>query len=41
MLRLTVGALLFEWGVPWWLSHEVLAGVCYFVLFLWIARRRN
>ncbi len=38
--RLVLGMWLYESGVPWWLSHEALAGVCYFALFLWIARRR-
>jgi hypothetical protein len=41
MLRLTLGLLIFVWGVPWWLSHEAMAGVCYFLMFLWIARRRG
>jgi len=41
MVRLAFGMLIFVHGVPWWLSHEAISGVCYFVLFLWIARRRG
>jgi len=41
MARLSLGMLIFVWGVPWWLSHEAMSGVCYFLMFLWIARRRG
>jgi hypothetical protein len=39
--RLEAGFVLFLRGVPWSLAHEAMAGVFYFVLFLWIARRRG
>ncbi len=41
LARLEVGLLLYAQGVPWWLSHEVVAGVFYFLLFLWVARQRG
>ena len=39
--RIAVGFVAFDRGVSWWLSHEVVAGIFYFALFLWIARRRG
>jgi exosortase/archaeosortase family protein len=41
VIRIAAGFLAFVGGVSWWLSHEVVAGVFYFFLFLWIARRRG
>jgi hypothetical protein len=41
LFRLVLGFVLYWGGVPWILAHEVIAGVFYFVLFLWIARRRS
>jgi len=41
MMRLAFGMLIFVGGVPWWLSHEVISGFFYFLMFLWIARRRH
>jgi hypothetical protein len=41
LLRLDIGLAFYLHGVPWWLAHEAAAGVCYFVLFLWIANRRG
>jgi exosortase/archaeosortase family protein len=41
LARLAFGLWIFILGVPWWLSHDAFAGACYFVLFLWIAHRRD
>jgi hypothetical protein len=41
LVRLEAGFVLNLRGVPWWLGHEVAAGVFYFALFCWIARRRG
>jgi hypothetical protein len=41
LLRLDLGMVAFLKGVPWWIAHEAAAGVCYFGMFLWIARRRG
>lgn len=41
LARLAVGFLVHFHGVPWLLAHEVVAGIFYFGLFLWIARRRG
>lgn len=41
LLRLEIGFVLYHQGVAWSLAHEAMAGVFYFGLFLWIARRRN
>lgn len=41
LLRLAFGMLIFSWGAPWSLSHEAMSGVFYFLLFIWIARRRG
>jgi len=41
LVRLEFGFLLYLRGVPWSLSHEAMAGVFYFALFLWIARQRG
>jgi hypothetical protein len=41
LFRLEIGLPLFLFGVPWELSHEVMAGFFYFIVFLWIARRRG
>jgi hypothetical protein len=41
LARLEAGFVLFLRGVPWSLAHEAMAGVFYFALFLWIARRRG
>lgn len=38
ILRLELGHLLFEKGLPWFLVHNVLAGFCYFLIWLWISR---
>ena len=39
--RLAAGLWIFLRGVSWEVSHEAFAGVFYFGLFLWIARRRG
>jgi hypothetical protein len=36
--RLELGFVGLHHGVPWWLAHEVVAGVAYFCLFLFIVR---
>ncbi len=41
LVRLALGFLLYVHGVSWFVSHEVAAGVFYFGVFLWIARRRG
>lgn len=41
LARLYVGFLLYGAGVPWWLGHEVLSGVFYFGVLVWIVRRRG
>lgn len=39
--RLALGLWIYLLGVPWSISHEAMAGVFYFALFLWIAQRRG
>jgi hypothetical protein len=41
LARLAGGVWLYVRGTPWWLTHDVFAGVFYFGLFLWIAQRRG
>ena len=41
LARLAAGLWIFARGVPWAVSHEAFAGVFYFGVFLWIARRRG
>lgn len=41
ILRVALGFVLLAHGVPWWLGHQVIAGLFYFALFCWIAHRRN
>jgi hypothetical protein len=41
LARLVVGFLLYSQAVSWLLAHEVMSGVFYFAVFLWIARRRG
>jgi hypothetical protein len=41
LVRLESGFVLFARGIPWWLSHETMAGVFYFALFCWIAHLRR
>ena len=41
LARLELGLAIYLRGVPWSLAHEAMAGVFYFALFLWIARRRR
>jgi hypothetical protein len=40
LARLELGFVLHLQGVSWFLAHEVMSGVFYFALFLWIARQR-
>ncbi|HEX4486530.1 MAG TPA: hypothetical protein VH088_09710 [Terriglobales bacterium] len=40
IVRLEVGFVAMNYGAPWWLAHEVVAGVAYFCLWAYIARRR-
>ena len=41
LFRLEIGFVIFLRGISWSLAHEVMAGVFYFALFLWIVRRRG
>jgi hypothetical protein len=41
IVRVAFGFVLLAWGVPWWLGHQVIAGLFYFALFCWIGHRRN
>lgn len=36
IFRLEIGFLGIYFGLPWWLAHECVSGVTYFVMFLWI-----
>ena len=38
--RLELGFMAMNRGAPWWLAHEVVAGVTYFGLYLFILRQR-
>ena len=38
VVRLEVGLVAIDRGVPWWLAHECVAGVAYFCIFLLIMR---
>jgi hypothetical protein len=38
VFRLELGFVALQRGVPWWLSHECVAGVSYFCIFLLIMR---
>jgi hypothetical protein len=40
IVRLEVGFIALTRGVPWWLAHEVVAGVAYFCLWQFIAGQR-
>lgn len=40
IFRLELGFIAMTRGVPWWLAHEVVAGVTYFCLYLFIVRER-
>jgi len=40
LIRLELGFILYARGMSWFLAHEVMAGVFYFVVFLTIVRRR-
>jgi hypothetical protein len=40
IVRLEVGVIAMTRGAPWWLAHEVVAGVAYFCLWVYIARER-
>ncbi|HWR34451.1 MAG TPA: hypothetical protein VN622_01105 [Clostridia bacterium] len=39
--RLSFSDLLFAFGIPWDLAHNVVSGVCYFVIWTWIWRHRD
>jgi hypothetical protein len=41
LVRLEFGLMLYLKGMSWSLSHQAMAGVFYFGLFLWIARQRR
>ncbi len=38
LFRLELGFVGLYFGAPWWLAHEVISGLTYFALFLWIVR---
>jgi hypothetical protein len=38
IFRLELGFVALTKGVPWWLAHEVVAGVTYFCLYLYIIK---
>jgi hypothetical protein len=40
IVRLELGFIFMTKGVPWWLAHEVVAGVAYFCLYLYIIKER-
>jgi exosortase/archaeosortase len=40
IVRLELGFIAMTKGVPWWLAHEVVAGVAYFCLYLYIIKER-
>lgn len=40
IVRLELGFVAMTRGVPWWLAHEVVAGVAYFCLYVFIMRER-
>jgi hypothetical protein len=40
IFRLELGFIAMTKGVPWWLAHEVVAGVAYFCLYLYIVKER-
>ncbi len=40
IVRLELGFIALTRGVPWWLAHEVVSGVTYFCLYLYITRER-
>lgn len=40
IVRLELGFIAMTRGVPWWLSHEVVAGVAYFCLYVFILHER-
>jgi hypothetical protein len=41
VFRLTVSDVLFAIGIPWDLAHNVISGVSYFLIWMWIWRTRN
>lgn len=40
LVRLEAGFVALNYGAPWWLAHECVAGVSYFCLYLFIVRRQ-
>jgi hypothetical protein len=41
LARLVLGFLLYSHGVSWLLGHEMMSGVFYFAVLVWIAGRRG
>lgn len=39
LVRLQISILLFYNAIPWWLAHQTLTGICYFLIFLWIIKQ--
>jgi hypothetical protein len=39
LVRLQISILLFDNGMPWWLAHDKLTSICYFLIFLWIVKQ--
>jgi hypothetical protein len=40
IFRLELGFIAMTKGAPWWLAHEVVAGLTYFCLYLFIVKQR-
>lgn len=40
IFRLELGFIAMTKGLPWWLAHEVVAGVTYFCVYMFIVRER-
>jgi hypothetical protein len=41
VVRQVLGLVLFSRGVPWWLAHEAMAGVFYFLLLVYLLGERR
>jgi hypothetical protein len=41
IVRLELGFISMTKGAPWWLAHELVAGVAYFCLYLYIVKERS
>jgi hypothetical protein len=41
VVRLSASDVLFARGLPWWLAHDVLGGVAYFIVWTWVWEHRG